>query len=313
MTYPLSRVPLWRVTAIALGLESADATDAQARDDLAYAPPPHEDAAAASAVILVAEDNPTNQVVIRQLLSRMGLACDIAEHGMAALAMLDRGAHGLLLTDFNMPVMDGFALTRAVRAMEREKGLDRLPVIALTADAIAGTEDACLTAGMDGYLTKPIDSRKLGETLRRFLPQALPLRQAAAGEETVATEPMTEAPITRLNWDPDIFDPSVLAVSFGAFDAEAKSLVDSAALAWREKVATVLSAMAQGNTAMARDAAHALKGSALSVGAGRLGRLAGDVQDALDDKDPDTASLMAKVLEPTLTEFEDTLPAIRAA
>lgn len=309
VTYPLSRATLWRAAAIALGLEEPDAADADTREDLAFAPPPLDEARAARAAILVAEDNATNQVVIRQLLGRMGFACEIAENGRVALGMLDRDAHALLLSDFNMPEMDGFELARILRAEERDKGLERLPILALTADAIAGTEDACVEAGMDGYLTKPIDSRKLGAALADFAPQALPLRRAAPEDEAPAADepgPNGAAP----DWDPDIFDVDTLAASFGGLDDEAKALIRSASDAWTGKVADIETALADGDAKRARDVAHALKGASLSVGARRLGRLAADIQDALDDDDPDTAAIMAEVLAPTLDEFRETLPKI---
>ena len=89
-----------------------------------------------NALILVAEDNETNQIVIRQMLSKMGFACELAENGQVALDMLARPGYGLLLTDFNMPVMDGFELSRAVRTQEMGTGR-HLPILALTADALA--------------------------------------------------------------------------------------------------------------------------------------------------------------------------------
>ncbi len=180
LTLPLSSRMLWRAVAVAIGLEAADAVEADQREDLSFAPPEIEAARAAGALILVAEDNETNQAVIRQLLSRMGMACEMADNGRVALSMLETAdsGYGLLLTDFNMPEMDGCDLARAVRRLEEGTGL-RLPIVALTADAMSGAEQACREAGMDGYLTKPIDSRKLGATLLERLPQAMALRRPA--------------------------------------------------------------------------------------------------------------------------------------
>lgn len=304
LSLPLARPPLWRAVAIALGLVPADETEIEMREDMAFAPPEVEQARAAGALVLVAEDNETNQVVIRQMLSKMGFACEVAANGRIALEQFDRSAHGLLLTDFNMPEMDGFELARRIRATESADG-PRLPIVALTADAIAGTEDACLAAGMDAYLTKPINSRKLGQALAKYLPVGLDLRRPA--EPASEPEPPAAA---AYDWDPDIFDPDTLGAAFGGLDQEAKDLITSASEAWVEKVAAINAALASGDSKAAREVAHALKGAALSVGANRLGGIASDIQDFLDGGDLDMAKIMAEVLEPTLTEFQATLPKI---
>jgi signal transduction histidine kinase/CheY-like chemotaxis protein/HPt (histidine-containing phosphotransfer) domain-containing protein len=309
LSLPLSRHALWHAVAIGLGLASPDEIEIDIRDDMAFAPPPVEDARAAGALILVAEDNETNQIVIRQMLSKMGFACEIADNGRIALDRLDRAEHGLLLTDFNMPEMDGFELTRRIRAMELDTD-SRLPIIALTADALAGTEEACLAAGMDDYLTKPIDSHKLGRALGQYLPAALNLRRSV--DPAQASEPSITGPAPQpsFDWDPDIFDPDTLGAAFGGLDQEAKDLIQSAADAWVQKVASINTALEAGDPQAARDVAHALKGAALSVGAKRLGGIAADIQDFLDAGDPEMAAIMAEVLDPTLKEFQVTLPKI---
>ncbi|MEQ8584849.1 MAG: ATP-binding protein [Thalassobaculaceae bacterium] len=308
LTVPLSRPELWRAVAIGLGLAPAEDIGADSRDDLSFAPPPVDQARAANALILVAEDNETNQAVIRQMLGRMGFACEIAENGKVALEMLDTPGYGLLLTDFNMPVMDGFELTRTIRQAEATRG-GRLPIVALTADALSGTEDACLQAGMDAYLTKPIDSRKLGGLLAERMPQALPLRQTAGEPDTADPTKNTAPPA--IGWDPEIFDPETLAGPDGRLDGEAKELIEAAANSWTGRVAEIETALAAGDTARARDVVHALKGASLSVGANRLGRIAADLQDYLDDDEPEMAGVMAELLSPTLEEFLDILPEIK--
>ena len=322
LTYPLHRSALWRALAIARGLALPDQGNEVQREDMAFMPPDAATAAAAQAMILVAEDNPTNQMVIRQMLSRMGFACDIAQDGAAALQQYERqrAAYGLLLTDFHMPEMDGFALTAAVRAAEQARGAPRLPIIALTADALSGTEEKCLEAGMDGYLTKPIDSRALSRMLAQWLPQALPLRSAAAAgtaqpapSPAVAT-PAAGAPLPAGSaWDRDIFDSGKLGESFGSFNEAAKQLLQDFIADAQDRVGAIATAQAAGDRKTLRDLAHALKGGALTIGAGRLGHLAADLQDACDAEDAETAALMADLLPPTLDELRATLPAILKA
>ncbi len=316
LTYPATRAALWRATAIGLGLLAGDEVEAEFREDMAFVPPEVEAARDAGALVLVAEDDPTNRVVIAKMLGHMGFACEIADNGREALDMLrQRAGYGLLLTDFNMPEMDGFELTRAVRETEQARDAhseSRLPILALTADAMSGTEQACLDAGMDGYLTKPVDSRKLGAALAEHLPVALDLRQPAAEqpEEALAALSSVETPAPEVDWDPDIFDPAALEATFGGFDEEAKMLVADATASWRERVEAVATALSAEDVDVARREAHTLKGSALSVGARRLGTIAGDIQDALDAGDRDLAQIMSEVLAPTLEEFEDVKPRI---
>lgn len=308
LSYPLGRPALWRAAAVALGVEKADEIEIEIREDMSFEPPSLEEARNERALILVAEDNPTNQTVIRQMLGRMGFACEIAANGRIALEMLDRSAHGLLLTDFNMPEMDGFELTRTIRASETGAH-DRLPVIALTADALAGTEEACLEAGMDLYLTKPIDSRALGRALAKYLPEAMALRRQVDPTTLDSHEDDADAGI-EIDWDIDIFDPNVLAGPGGRLDEEAKQLIVGAAESWVERISELGAALGNQDARKARDAAHSLKGAALSVGANRLGRIASDIQDFLDGDDVTMAAMMADVLPPTLDEFQAIIPRI---
>lgn len=312
LTLPVSRPALWRAVAVGLGLEAVNEIAVDNRDDLSFSPPPLDEARAAQALILVAEDNETNQAVVRQMLGRMGFACEIAENGKVALEMLDTPGYGLLLTDFNMPVMDGFELTRAIRQAEAAGG-GRLPIVALTADALAGTEERCLEAGMDGYLTKPIDSRKLGRLLGQYLPSALPLRRAAPQDgPTEDASPSAEPEaIPLMDWDPEVFDPGLLGGLSGGLDDEAKALIVSAAESWGPRIAEAEAALAAGDTAGARKIVHALKGATLSIGANRLGRILSDLQDYLDNDDPEMAGIMVEVLAPSLEEFKEILPKIK--
>ncbi|UUX48565.1 ATP-binding protein [Nisaea acidiphila] len=302
ISMPLTRPKLWDAIAVSLGLKRSDEGDGERRPDLAFAPPSAEEARAVSALVLVAEDNQTNQTVIRKMLSRMGYAVEVTPDGLAALDALARGGHGLLLTDINMPEMDGFELARTVR---REEADTRLPIIALTADAMSETELECNAAGMDGCLTKPIDSLALGSVLAEYLPQAQNLRRPAnTAAETGAN--------TAEKWDREIFDPSSMEEAFGGLNDEAKEFVRSARAVWGTRIEEIAHALANEDRKSARSAAHSLKGAALSVGALRLGRIAGDLQSALDQDDDAMASIMVEILQPTLVEFDETTEKIFA-
>ncbi len=126
-------------------------------------------AAPAHTRILLVEDNPVNQRVAIGLLRKLGLAADCAADGVQALAATARNRYDLVLMDIHMPVMDGFEATRRIRESTTAKTPSRVPVVALTADALRGDRELCLAAGMDDYLTKPIDLATLSATLRRWL------------------------------------------------------------------------------------------------------------------------------------------------
>jgi CheY-like chemotaxis protein len=118
--------------------------------------------------ILLAEDNPVNQVLAKRLLDKMGHTVVIANNGVEALkAIQQMGPFDAALMDVQMPEMDGFEATRAVREIERESG-NHLPIIALTAHAMKRDEERCLAAGMDGYISKPIRVADLFAILERW-------------------------------------------------------------------------------------------------------------------------------------------------
>lgn len=208
----------------------------------------------AMAPVLVAEDNPVNRLVIGRQLQRLGVPAVIVDDGDAALARW-RGAEArfsLLLTDLHMPGLDGEALCAAIRA--EEMAGRRLPIIALTANAVRGEAERAIAAGMDDYLTKPVPLQRLAAALQRWLPLA-PL---------AADEPLP---------DQDDFDPGALARAIG-HDPEdqaevRRTYLHTLSLAereWRD-------ALGQGDWQRAGLAAHRVKSSSHAVGAHGLSRL----------------------------------------
>ena len=116
--------------------------------------------------VLVVEDNRVNQLVATGMLTALGHTADTAEDGVAALAALDDASYDLVLMDVQMPRMDGYEATRALRA--REGDGERTLVIAMTANVVAGERERCLAAGMDDFLTKPVDLEHLTRTLAHW-------------------------------------------------------------------------------------------------------------------------------------------------
>ncbi|WP_230969682.1 ATP-binding protein [Nitrogeniibacter aestuarii] len=122
-----------------------------------------------SGCVLVVEDSPTNREVAVMTLQELGLECDIAEDGREALERLHERRYSLVLMDCQMPVMDGYEATRALRKLEEDLGWQRTPVIALTANAVAGNEARCFGAGMDDFVPKPFEIEDLVKALKRYL------------------------------------------------------------------------------------------------------------------------------------------------
>jgi two-component system, sensor histidine kinase and response regulator len=294
---PVSCRALWNAIAVATGRLAGDDGRAEAAGPTeTWTPPPIEAARAAGTLILVAEDNQTNQQVIRRLLGRLGFAHEVAEDGVEALAMYGRGQYGMLLTDCHMPRMDGFELATMVRGRETGSG-KRMPIVALTADAIATTERHCLDVGMDEVLTKPIRSERLAAAVARWLPRALELRQPCGASTSVydpPTSPVSEqAPPMggRPGIDPAILDVTRLEETFGGFDDEARSFLGDFVEDAGGMVDKVERALAAGQSKLARDEVHALKGASRSLGAVALGDAASEVQDLIDRGAPGQATL----------------------
>ena len=120
--------------------------------------------------VLLAEDNPINMLLIRELLRRRGYRVTEVTNGNAAVQAMMEGRFDLLLTDIHMPGMDGIEAARAIRAGEARSGATRTPIVALTADALESGKHTCLEAGMDGFLTKPVDPAQLEEMFRTLFP-----------------------------------------------------------------------------------------------------------------------------------------------
>jgi two-component system sensor histidine kinase/response regulator len=119
--------------------------------------------------VLLVEDNPVNQTLALRLLEKRGYAVKVAGDGAQALAAFEHEPFDLVLMDVQMPVMDGFEATAAIRARERSFGDGHVPIVAMTAHALKGDEERCLAAGMDAYISKPIRTTLLFSTIESAL------------------------------------------------------------------------------------------------------------------------------------------------
>jgi two-component system, sensor histidine kinase and response regulator len=153
----------------------------------AFRTEPSRPRAARGLRLLVAEDNPVNRRLIDRMLLRLGHDTTLVEDGLQAVTAASgaRGRFDAVLMDVQMPVMDGLEAARRIRAEEAAEGAPRLPIIALTADALPGDRERCLEAGMDGHLAKPISIRTLQDALDRLAANLPPESSASAPDSPV--------------------------------------------------------------------------------------------------------------------------------
>jgi signal transduction histidine kinase/CheY-like chemotaxis protein/HPt (histidine-containing phosphotransfer) domain-containing protein len=148
--------------------------------------------------VLLVEDNPVNRTVAMRVVSMIGVSAEAAEHGKEALDKLATGKFDLILMDCQMPVMDGYTATRTRRTMEDEQKLPRIPIIAMTANAMVGDREKCLASGMDDYLTKPLNRGLLEQTMRKWMPADAKSRAEyllpSISSEATAPAAIVEAP-----------------------------------------------------------------------------------------------------------------------
>ena len=282
----LRRDVLLRAVASVAGRPVQDARpDAgnEALPDADLAPVSVAEARVQGRLVLVAEDDEVNQIVILRQIERLGYAAEIANNGVEALRLWTTGHYGLLLTDLNMPEMDGYTLARAVRQAEHERGTDpsdRLPILALTANSLSGEAQRVSAAGMDQYLTKPLQLQLLYAALTKWLPRddaALPveLGERAGAALITATAKAAATATARLD----------AAIQSGLPGADEDATTRDALLAkFREtarRLAPELRA-AQVNEDFRQIAtiAHRLKTSSRSVGAVALGDLCAELENA---------------------------------
>ena len=208
---PLRRGSLIKSVAVAAGRASPEVEhdDSEVTLDAGKAPTVAE-AEAMGQLILLAEDNVTNQDVIRRQLTMLGYALEVANDGKEALDLLESRSFAILLTDCHMPNVDGFELTETIR--KSEKGKDgRFPIVAITASVMKEEIDHCFASGMDDYLPKPLEMIKLKDMLQKWL--SAPATTAPVDDAVVA--PTAEQGGETADRGDGPVDPSALTDIFG--------------------------------------------------------------------------------------------------
>jgi signal transduction histidine kinase/DNA-binding response OmpR family regulator/HPt (histidine-containing phosphotransfer) domain-containing protein len=247
--------------------------------------------------ILLAEDQPVNQRVAQAILEQLGCRVDIAGDGRRAVQACTEKDYDLILMDCQMPEMDGFEATRAIRAMETCRDI---PIIALTANTMAGDRDKCLAAGMNEHLAKPLDRTRLTELLRRFLPVGAVSEAAPAR----TFEPPSGEPAV---------DITALRDVIGA-DAELeRAIADTFRASARELLYQLGRAVDSNDDQGVQRHAHALKGAAASLRAGRLTDLTAQLHNGVASATPDDRRKQLAVIQSEVERVGDFLRALTSA
>ncbi len=233
--------------------------------------------------VLLVEDNQVNQQIARELMAVQGISVDVASTGAQALdKLMAAGPHGygLVLMDLEMPQMDGHEATIALR---KDPRFNALPVIAMTAHALAEVREQCLSEGMQDYLTKPIDPEKLYSTLARWLGHAMPARGPAPARETAA--------LPGLSGIDSVFGLRHVAGNTALY----LQLLERFRSTQRNAVQEIREDFQNGLHQDASARAHALRGVAGNVGARDVQACAHAVEELLRAPEPDPDEALEKV------------------
>lgn len=243
--------------------------------------------ASPQARVLVAEDNEINRQVIGRQIELLGYEVDIALNGLEALEKWRLGSYGLLVTDVHMPLMDGYALSKAVRADEAARAstgraYSRIPIVALTANVLREEQLRCFAAGMDAYLSKPIRLSMLKNALVQWVgPSAREAKDLLAFASASAS-PVTHGPVV---------DLAILRALVGDAPAVVQRVLRAFHSSAAASVAVISGALAAGDWQLAGDAAHSLKSGARSVGALGMAAICVTIEKGSAGGETDAAAL----------------------
>jgi two-component system sensor histidine kinase/response regulator len=247
--------------------------------------------------ILIAEDNRVNQIVAVEILTKGGHQCDVVETGSMAVEAVSRTKYDIIFMDCQMPVMDGFEATRAIRhAEERTPDQTPVPIVALTANAIKGDRERCLAAGMNGYVSKPVDPKRLFDALRTFASRSAPADVPAT--ETPPTSPATPAP--NVQWAPPFDNQVLLERCLGTLSVAELILTEFEKQAVSD-VRHIEMLVETGDAVRLAQVAHALKGAAGILSAERLHDVVAEIEEMA--RAADWAGIRRQL--PTLTTETD--------
>jgi signal transduction histidine kinase/DNA-binding response OmpR family regulator/HPt (histidine-containing phosphotransfer) domain-containing protein len=227
--------------------------------------------------VLLAEDNPVNIEVAKAMLESLGLDAHCAKNGEEALRAVRDGDYDAVLMDCQMPVMDGFAATAAIRREESEAGRARvMPIIAITANALQGDREACLAAGMDDYLSKPFSQQELAAVIGRWV--ALPLAATVHHDEEPPRLPPESVEVIQREVINRVALDNIRALSQDRGDALVQKVIAAYVDDTPQHLQTLRRAIAGLDTGSVRKVAHSLKSASANVGAQKLAQLCKEME-----------------------------------
>jgi signal transduction histidine kinase/CheY-like chemotaxis protein/HPt (histidine-containing phosphotransfer) domain-containing protein len=265
--------------------------------------------------VLLVEDSPANQLVAATWLRRAGHRVDVAGNGFEAVAAMSERPYDIVFMDVFMPEMDGLEATRRIRALAGQAGIT--PIIALTANVMAGDRERFLEAGMNGLLPKPVTVRMLMDALARFAgtpapapapaapsPRAGASPEAAAGR-TAAMQKLPAAPLpvaaTPLPTTPDIDEAAFQALARGLPADTVAMLIETCAGELQSRYPRLVAAAAAADARTLVMEAHAIAGGAANYGLARLAQHARAIEQAGHEGEVDRARPLVDALAPVLT------------
>lgn len=271
---PLRRADFIKSIAVSVGRASPEAEqdDDEATSDAKKAPSVDE-AEAMGQLILLAEDNITNQDVIRRQLTMLGYALEIANDGKEALELLESRSFAILLTDCHMPNMDGFELTQTIRKSEQGQDI-RFPIVAVTASVMKEEVDQCFASGMDDFIAKPMVMKKLKEKLYKWMPvpDGIATKMAKEPADKAEATPATDKPSDA------VVNVKALTDMFGDDEDMLKEILGDYVQPSRSIIGEIDAGFEAHDADAVGKAAHKLKSSSRAIGANSLA----DLCDALE-------------------------------
>ncbi len=239
--------------------------------------------------ILLVEDNEINRLIANRYLQKIGLQVDEAHHGLQALERAKAKNYDLIFMDVSMPVMDGLEATRCIRALGGHN--EKVPIVALTAHAMDEDREMCMAAGMNDYLSKPLECRRFHAVIERWLQlDSQCHEEEERGGVSVPSSPAAKG--AGLS-DPLLFDPKVLERMKQDLGREAVALVTKTFLDDSVKRIVLFKEQDHG---LIQETAHTLKSCSASCGLMRLSHLMTDLEKAARDRDADKLQTLLPVV-----------------
>jgi CheY-like chemotaxis protein len=243
--------------------------------------------------ILVAEDNPTNQKVALAILDKLGYRADAVANGQEALKALETVPYDLVLMDVQMPEMDGFEATQRIRDIKSKVRNHKIPIIAMTAHALKGDREKCLEAGMDDYVSKPVNPQELVEVVEKCF-------------DGVSREGPVKATVPNSN-EKDIFDKSILLGVLSGDEELLKTILQGFFEDTPNQINALKEAQKSGDASQIARQAHPLKSASGSVGATVMQELALQIEAEGEAGNLEPTASLIDALERAFEELKSVL------